>query len=320
MKIEELDIESISYKNLAGEIGSVFNSQQWLRVYGGRLKTYGLYNKGGKLFGFFNLYFEKRFGFKHIKNPPFSPNIGLAFINPSSNIAKKQSFNKSIYKAISEFIDSLSPSLTTLTLPIEHIDMQAFIWNNYKVIPNYTYHLNLSELNKTTIQKRFSPERRNDITKALKDKVECKLSSDYSLVKTMVEHTYNRKGKTLKSELITKILEQFKNSNSFAFVSYQRNKPIAAAFVIYDKQTAYYLLGGYDPANKHPGAGALAVYNSIQEAKKIGIPTFDFEGSMLPEVERYFRGFGGELKTLFTLNKAQLPLELFFKFIKRNQF
>lgn len=320
MKIEEISIESETYKDIVAQIGCVFNTPNWLKIYGTKLKTYGLYNKGGKLFGLFNLYFEKRMGFTQIKNPPFSPNIGLFFINPSSNFAKKQSFNKSIYKAVSEFINTLSASLITITLPIEHVDMQAFIWDDYKVIPNYTYQLNLSELNENTIKDHFSPERRNDIAKALKDNIECRLSSDYSLVKKMVEHTYNRKGKTLKDGLLSNILEQFKSTNSFAFVSYQKNKPIAASFVIYDKQTAYYLLGGYDPKHKHQGAGALAVYHAILQAKKIGIPIFDFEGSMLPEVERYFRGFGGELKILFTLNKGHLPMELLLKFFKRNQF
>jgi len=41
---------------------------------------------------------------------------------------------------------------------------------------------------------------------------------------------------------------------------------------------------------------------------------------MLPEVERFFRGFGGDLVPYFTVNKAWLPLEFMLKLLKREQF
>lgn len=320
MIIREVDINSTDYKSLSKSIGSAFNSVEWLNVYSRGLKVYGIYNKGNKLIGFFNLYFEKKYGLTHLKNPPFTPSIALCFDNPSSNPSKKQSFDKSIYRLVQEFISEINASIVTITLPVQHADMQPFVWAGFKVVPNYTYHLSLVELTEDDVLKQFSPERRNDIKKALKDGVVCEQSNDYSLVKTMVEFTYDRKGKQLKSDLLSRILEQMKGDNSFAYVSYMNSKPIAAAFVVYDKNTAYYLLGGYDPENRHQGAGALAVYSAILQTKKLGVPIFDFEGSMLQEVERYFRGFGGELKVMFTINKALFPLEVVLKHFKRSIF
>ena len=320
MRIDVVNLESREYKELFIKIGSFFNSVEWIKVFNTNIEVYGIYDKGNKLIGFFNLYIEKKYGLTHLKNPPFSPSIALSFVNPSSNPSKKQSFDKSIYRLVQEFISEKNASIVTLTLPVQHIDMQPFIWEGFKVVPNYTYHLLLSEISEEGILKQFSPERRNDIKKALKDGVVCEQSNDYSLVKKMVEFTYNRKGKQLKSELLSSILEQMDSENSFAYVSYLNNKPIAAAFVVYDKNTAYYLLGGYDPKNRHQGAGALSVYNAIIHSKKLGVKIFDFEGSMLPEVERYFRGFGGELKTMFTLNKALFPIEVVLKHYKRSIF
>ena len=55
-------------------------------------------------------------------------------------------------------------------------------------------------------------------------------------------------------------------------------------------------------------------------AKGKGLKAFDFEGSMLPEVEKFFRGFGGDLIPYYTINKAFLPVEMALKFMKRELF
>ena len=321
MRIAEVQITDKDYVLFAKQFGSVFNSPAWLSIYGGGLKVYGIFDKGDTLIGIFNLYFDRVKGFSHLKNPPYSPTISLVFKNPSSNIAKKHSFDKSIYKLIVDFVNGLGKTINTFTLPTTCNDMQPFIWNKYKVIPNYTYRFNLAGLTADEVFAKFSPERRNDIKKAVKDEVECKLTHDYSIVKEMVQHTFDRKEKSLNGDLIDQILSKFANeSNSFSFVSYLNSKPIAASFIIYDQHMAYYLLGGYDPSNKHQGAGALAVQNAINHTLGLGIPVFDFEGSMLPEVEKYFRAFGGEMKTMYTINKAKLPIEMALKLIDRSRF
>jgi hypothetical protein len=66
----------------------------------------------------------------------------------------------------------------------------------------------------------------------------------------------------------------------------------AGAYLVHDDRFTYYLVGGSDPELRSSGAGSLVVWSAIQEAagRKVG---FDFEGSMLPTVERFFRAFGG---------------------------
>ena len=80
------------------------------------------------------------------------------------------------------------------------------------------------------------------------------------------------------------------------------------------------MLGGYDNESKQHGAGALCIYNSILKSKQLNLSLFDFEGSMIKEVEKYFRSFGGELVPYYTVNKAKLIFEIILKFIKRELF
>ncbi|HOK80319.1 MAG TPA: GNAT family N-acetyltransferase, partial [bacterium] len=102
--------------------------------------------------------------------------------------------------------------------------------------------------------------------------------------------------------------------------SFKGAKAISAMLCIHNNSYAHYLLGGYDESSKHRGAGVLSMWEGIIYAKSLGLKYFDFEGSMVPEIEKYFRGFGGVLTPYFRVNKAKLPLEIFLKFYKRELF
>ena len=66
---------------------------------------------------------------------------------------------------------------------------------------------------------------------------------------------------------------------------------IAANFLVYDDNTVYYLMGGIDPAAKDMGGMDMVQHYSILFALQSG-KVFDFEGSMVESIEKYFRSFG----------------------------
>ena len=313
-------IKRIDINTLSSIADSVFLSNAWLAIYDDALEAYGIFNGAEQLMGGFVLYRQKRKGITYYRNPPFMSTINLFFENMAQNKAKRLSENKKYMNAMADFLDSLSYGVLSVYLPEKHIDMQHFFWKNFKVVPNYTYQIDL-EQDLELIEKNYSNERRKNIKKAAKDGVEVKLTKDLGVVKEMVSHTFNRKEKDYDQGLVRKILDSFADEdNSFAFVSYQNGKALAASFYVYDEQKVYYLLGGYDNKNKHQGAGAMAMDAAIKFSKEKGLKIFDFEGSMLPEVEKYFRGFGGDLIPYYSINKAKLPLEMALKFINRSQF
>lgn len=321
MKVRNINnSETDAYFKLAQSLGSVFNSQSWLQLYGDDVKLIGIFDKQEKLIGGFYYFAGKRGFLKHINNPPFTPNIGLFFNVKSQNPAKLMSEQKAVMNSIADYFINLNPGILTISFQPKWIDTQPFIWKNFKVIPNYTYQIDLTPL-MDEISKNFSPEKRNEIKKAEKDGVVVKQETDYSIVKQLVLKTYDRQSVNNDLKLLDKILFEFaKPENSFAFVAWQDEKPVSCSFCIYDNKTAYYLLGGYDEKLKHSGAGSLVLKNAISYAKEIDLKVFDFEGSMLQEVEKFFRAFGGKLVPYFTLNRAKLPVEMALKFIKRSQF
>ena len=80
----------------------------------------------------------------------------------------------------------------------------------------------------------------------------------------------------------------------------EQGKNVAGLYIVWDNKRSYYLLGGRDSENGHYGASALAIWEAIKFTKEnLGLAEFDFLGSMIPQVERFFRGFGGQLNVRF---------------------
>jgi Acetyltransferase (GNAT) domain len=65
----------------------------------------------------------------------------------------------------------------------------------------------------------------------------------------------------------------------------------AVSYFVWDHNGAYFLLGGGDAELRTSGAGSLLMWEGITRARAV-TDVFDFEGSMLKPVERFFRAFG----------------------------
>lgn len=321
MEIRKVNNSELNhYKQLVQLSGTIFNTPEWIGNFQSNVQIYGIYDDDGQLLGGFHLCIERFFFFRHIKNPPFTPNCGLFFSNIAKNKSKKSSFEKNIILLLYKFIKDKRPGITTIGFPSQVIDMQHFYWANFKVVPNYTYQINLKQ-DVEEIFASFSPERRNDIKKAQRDHLETSEITDYSVIKELVIKTFDRQKESIHMGILDNILFRFANpSNSVAIIVSKDNKVIAGIFCVFDQSSFYYLLGGYDSLNRHSGAVALAIWEAIKKAKASGAFIFDFEGSMIPNVEKFFRDFGGNLVPYFTINKALLPAEFLLKFIKRNRF
>lgn len=76
----------------------------------------------------------------------------------------------------------------------------------------------------------------------------------------------------------------------------------AAALVVWDAHSLYYLVPCYSPAHKDSGAGALLVLEAIKLARTQGL-SFDFEGSMLRGVANHYKQFGSTPTTYYSVEK-----------------
>jgi hypothetical protein len=65
----------------------------------------------------------------------------------------------------------------------------------------------------------------------------------------------------------------------------------AVVWAVWDRSAAYYLLAGGEPELRTSGASSLLAWEAIMRARAV-TDVFDFHGSMLQPVERFFRSFG----------------------------
>jgi len=82
----------------------------------------------------------------------------------------------------------------------------------------------------------------------------------------------------------------------------QENNIHVALFVIWDKIAAYDLISTIDPDFRNSGASSLAIFEIIKYLKDT-VHTFDFEGSMIEEIENSFRKFGTIQTPYLCINK-----------------
>jgi hypothetical protein len=77
----------------------------------------------------------------------------------------------------------------------------------------------------------------------------------------------------------------------------------AGVYVVWDENSAYYLMGGGDPELRNSGATSLCMWEAIKFAATV-TRRFDFEGSMIKSVEKFFRAFGAQQTPYFTISKT----------------
>jgi lipid II:glycine glycyltransferase (peptidoglycan interpeptide bridge formation enzyme) len=313
------EIERGEFCRLSAAVSdSVFISSAWTVLFDD-LRFYKIESDDKKLIALFYVRYFKKMMFSAWRTPLFTPHAWLWIENKSKNKANYISTEKKVIAAISSFFKS-KKGIKSVAFSPAFTDFQPFIWDHFKVVPNYTYIIPL-EQSLESIQAAMSPERRNDIKKAEKDNIMIKREEDMNVVLSMVNSSLDRNASNSYNDLVKKILFDFaKPENSFAFAAYRDDKAVAASFCIFDKNKTYYLLGGYDSQNRHGGAGASCIWHSIKLSKEMGISEFDFEGSMIKPVESYFRGFGGNLTPYHTVNKAPFLAEIVLKYFYRSTF
>lgn len=320
MIFRELE-KSHQYAEAAEAHTGVFGSAAWLKIYEKDLRCVGIYKDEKQLVGGFFYIETKKYGLRFIKLPPYTPHCGLFFNYEAKNKSSLNNFSKEIISGMCDYISSRKAALTILAFPSTIVDLQPFIWNKYKVVPNYTYRIDLAQ-SMSAIISNFDSKHRNAINRAVKENVEVQVNAlKAEELYRFFSHSLKAAGANVYHKELGAIFSGFAEpGNSFSLAAKKDNRLLGAIFCIYDKRCCYYLLGGVIKENGVQGVNNLLVQKGIERARELGCEVFDFEGSMLKGVEKFFRGFGPGLEPYFTINKASLPLEMALKFKKRELF
>lgn len=286
----------------------VLASDAWLDIYKGQNRLMGIYNDNQELVGTFNLFAFRKYGLTILINPPFTPHINLQYTNPAQSPSAVHSFNKQVMQAIASYLLATRAHYIKLNFAGSVVDTQVFSWKQFTVANRFTYILQL-QLSEEELFANLSPEKRKSLRKAEKDGLRIEEAGDYQQVFDLIRQSLQRNDKFHNQEIIRSMVLRFSSpQHTIAFLAKdQEGKALAAAYCICHGGKAYYLFGGFNEVHKHHGAGVSCMWACIKKAKAMGLSEFDFEGSMVPEIEKYFREFGGELKPLQEITYKRFP-------------
>ena len=211
-----------------------------------------------------------------------------------------------IKSALQEAIKAL-PKLVSLDINL-HPELSFFMpfqWAGYKVKPRFTYWLPL-EAGYGDLKGEFSSSIRNHLKKAAKAGLSIRQSNDperfLSLALRATVYDANEAGafraiwKAIAGHRRTFILEAYT----------PENEPAAAAAFIPDVRNFIFFGNALSPSLRNTGAGSLLIAEGIRMAcETCQHEFFDFEGSMLPPVEQYFRAFNPEGKMYLNVQQKK---------------
>lgn len=266
-----------------------------------------LVEENGRIRGAMPFYFRSR---KVITMPPHTQTMGPWFA-PASEDTKYTSMLGDRQAICAAFVEQLK--IYPWFLQNFHhsvTDWLPFYWGGYSQTTRYTYLLpDISQSDRLWVQ--MSGHLRRHIHKAKeKEGIEIRRGIPADNLMHICAMSYDRQGKQVAHpDTLRRLIDVCRErGQGEAWGGYdQSNRLHAAAFIIWQGDTAYYLAGGGDPTLRDSGAHSLVLWEAIREVSS-QVSRFDFEGSMVPGVERFFREFGAIQTPFFTISRGKMSL------------
>ncbi len=240
--------------------------------------------------------------------PPFTQSLG-PYIKKKSEMKYTNMIGNEI-KLMDELINQL-PKFSFFSQRFNYSlqNWLPFYWSNFKQTTRYTYIIeDLTDLD--SIYSGFKENVRRNIKKAEKKHLTVIESDDINKLSDILVQNKIIKSKDV--TILNKVYKKCKDKNCgklFAVID-DKQDIHAMAFIIWDKDQAYYLAGGSDLKYKNSVASTLLLWESIRFAAKV-TNSFNFEGSMIKTIERFFRSFGAKQQPYFHVFKYN---NLFIRF------
>jgi hypothetical protein len=246
--------------------------------------------EGGRVVARLPFVAKRNRGITVLTQPSLTPTLG-PWVEPSEGkYARRLELEKDRLAALIErlpphhvFRQNFAPAVTNW-LP--------FHWAGFSASVRYTYRLqDLSDPD--AIWRDFSDSVRGHVRKAEKT-IEVR-EGELEHFLALQAMTFGRQGLKPPSPALVRRLDEACRARGagrlLSAVDADGNTH-ATIFLVWDDRCAYNLMAGRDDAFVRSGAMSLLLWEAIRFAAGV-TKIFDFEGSMIEPIERFFRSFGG---------------------------
>jgi lipid II:glycine glycyltransferase (peptidoglycan interpeptide bridge formation enzyme) len=286
---------------------SIFQTNWWLEALAPGQWGEVTFHKGDEIVARLPYVKKIKWGLTILTSPPLTQTLGPWLIPSHAKYAKQLSQEKELFGTLIErlppfdlFRQNFSPAITNW-LP--------FYWAEFQQNTRYTYRLeNLIDHDQLWFG--FQENIRREIRKAMKlvevcDDSASELGLDQFL--DINEKSFQRQGKSLpySRDLVNRLDKACikHDARRIFFARDAKGRIHSTVYIVWDNNTAYYLMGGRDPELHNSGATSLVMWEAIKFASSVS-KQFDFEGSMIETIEKFFRAFGAKQVPYFHVTKA----------------
>lgn len=290
-------------------VNSIFEQPWWLDAVAPGQWYSAEIEKDGRLIARMPYIKTKRLGCKLIGMPEYTQTLGYWIEDTGAKNARKYARNKDL---IIELINQF-PKGYNIDLALDHSCdyLFPFKWKGYNINMAYSYRIeDMHDID--LLWNGFSDNIRTDIKKAIKTVI----VEDNHPIEDLIclqKKTFERQGRKYNKSLemlykLDKVLVEHNSRKLLCAVDAER-RIHAASYFVYDSNCCYYLMAGSDPELRKSGAASLLVWEGIKFASTVS-KSFDFEGSMIEPIERFFRAFGGTPIPYWRVTKMNAMLSI----------
>ena len=253
------------------------------------------HQEGGEYDSVFVYFIKRKFGLKYIVMPPLTQFLGdYSFIDRELGQ----------YKPISNYYIDRLPRTAFTALCMSHTFKYwtPYKWRGFDETTRYSLIIkNLSDLK--AVYHNFEDSKRRNIRKAASkftvatglpaadfyDFFEKNCGSKVEYSRTMFEKLHQ---------------ECVKNNSGTIFFATDENSAVCGVlFAVWDNAAVYALTYSFENNARKSGVGDLLMYEAMKLAAEKNL-AFDFEGSMIENVEQSYRRFGSEPIVYHKISRA----------------
>lgn len=296
----------------------IFSQAWWLDATAGADNwDVAIVEKGGKLMAALPYVIKRNAWSTRLTQPSLTQFLGPWLRESNAKYAKALGQQKDLMEALIEQLPKFQQYAQNW-----HYKQQnwlPFFWHGFKQSTRYTYVL--PELgDENALWQEVQTNVRTDIRKA-SERFQVRVRDDLEIGDFLALNrlVFSRQGMQLPySESFVENLDKAcveRGARKIFIAEDEQGKRHAGLYLIWDENSAYYLMGGGDPELRNSGATSLCMWEAIKFASTV-TRRFDFEGSMLEPVERFFRAFGAIQTPYFAVTKTPSRLIRTVQFIK----
>lgn len=284
----------------------VFSRDWWLDATAGPdAWDVALVIKGNDIVAAMPYVVRRRYGLTVIGQPALTQKLGPWFRASDGKPAARLAREKDLMQ---ELIDQLPPfDHFTQNWHYGRTNWLPFCWNGFKQTTRYTYVL--PELGETgRLWAGFDNSTRAECKKA-SERFRLQVRDDLPLDAFLALNrlTFQRQGIEVPySDAFVRRLDAAcaeRSCRKYFIAVDEEGRHHAGNYIVWDEYSAYGLMNGADPTLRNSGATSLCMWEVIKYAAGV-TQRFDFAGSMLEPVERFFRGFGATQLPYFYITKT----------------